>query len=100
MFDKETLKDPALGHTTYIMIGAAAIIVGLLLASPGFIIDTEIFAKIAGLFRYPGRALVFAGFLTAGLCGETIPTSVRIGLVAMATVLFLRLFAPAGFLFL
>lgn len=92
MFDINKLMDLGESYATYVIFGAAAVIVGLFLNNLGGFFLEGVFAGISGLLRYPGQALIVGGFMAAGLAADSIPNSVRITCVAMGAVLFLSFF--------
>ncbi|MFT7621100.1 MAG: hypothetical protein ACI9WU_000261 [Myxococcota bacterium] len=94
----EKLMDLSASYATYVVLGSAALIVGLMVANLGGFFAEDLFKTIAGLLVYPGRCLVMGGLLACGLAGDGVPGGVRVASVVMATVLFFRFFALVPFL--
>ena len=92
MFDLNKLMDLSESYATYVILGSAAVIVGLLVNNLGGFFLQDLFSSSSGLLRYPGQALVMGGFFAFGLAAESEPSSVRIASIAMGTWLFIRFF--------
>ena len=96
MFDLRKLFDLGESYATYVVLGAAAAIIGLFVSNLGGWFAQGAMQAIGNLLLSPGRALVVGGFLAAGVAGETLPTSTRVACLAVGGVLFVKLVGGFG----
>ena len=90
MFDIKKLLDLSQSYSTYLILGAAGVILGALFSNLGGFFAPDALNAIGGIVRSPGRALFVGGFIAAGLAGDMLPNSLRIACIAVGTGLFLR----------
>ena len=96
MNDLKKLLDLGQSYSTYLILGAVAVIVGGAITNLGGFFAPEAMSAIGGLLRSPGRALFVGGFLAAGLAGELLPNSLRITSIAVGVALFLKFLTLGG----
>ena len=96
MFDLEKLMDLGESFTTYVILGSAAVAVGLFVNNLGGWFLEGMWGAISNLLLAPGRVLFMGGFIACGVAADTVPAKVRITALAVAAVLFIKFVALSG----
>ncbi len=96
MFELRRLLDLSESYATYLVLGAAAAIVGLVVANLGGWFAPGAMSAIGNLLLSPGRALVVGAFIAAGVAGHALPTGTRIASLAVGAFLFLHVVGGFG----
>ena len=91
MFDLNKLMDLGESFATYLVLGAAAIICGLVVENFGGWFAESSMHAIGNLLTSPGRVLFLTGFVAAGVAGDMLPSSVRTTCFIVAGALLLRI---------
>lgn len=89
--DFNKLMDLGESYATYVILGAAAVICGLVLENFGGWFAPGVMHAIGNLLTSPGRVLFLTGFVAAGVAGDLLPTSVRTTCLIVAGALFIRI---------
>ena len=89
--DLNKLMDLGESYATYVILGAAAVICGLVLENFGGWFAPGVMHAIGNLLTSPGRVLFLTGFLAAGVAGDMLPSSVRTTCLIVGGALFAKL---------
>lgn len=101
MLEPKRLMNLSESYGTYVMLGAVALIAGLLVGNLGTFSKgtfNDVMAGLSGILRQPGLALFMGGFVAAGVAGDTIPGKVRVACLCIGTLLFLRFFGAVPYI--
>ena len=96
MLDLEKLLDLGENYAKYVILGSAAVLVGLMLQNIGGWGGKGALDAISNLLLAPGRILFMAGFIACGVAADIVPTKVRITSLAVAAILFIKFVVAPG----
>ncbi len=93
----EKLMNMSESYATYVILGAAAVMMGTILNNLGDWFLPGMWAAISNLLTAPGQILFMGGFIACGVAAEKAPNSVRITALAVAAALFTKFVVMTSF---